>query len=377
MADRTRKILEPVIMLAIMGGLFGYVGSQMGLAHMMNTIMATAHQLLLNTVLFIMAVCVLTGAFGRLLSDFGVVAAIESLLRPLMRPIYNLPGVAVVGALVTFFSDNPAIIALAKDKKFGIYFKDYQLASLVNFGTTFGMGMIVVSFMIGKGFLDGALVGLVGAIVGGIISTRLMQAFCRNHMPPKPMVFEEKSNTAGPAETPNLMMRVLNAVLDGGKSGVELGLAIIPGVLIITTFVLMFCFGPKDPAVGYQGVAFEGVPVLPWLAGHFSWLTYALFGFQSPELIAFPVTSLGAVGAAIGLVPAFIERGLVTSNDIAVFTAMGMCWSGYMSTHTAMLDALGYRSLISRAILSHTIAGICAGVIAHYLFVALVAGGVI
>jgi hypothetical protein len=77
------------------------------------------------------------------------------------------------------------------------------------------------------------------------------------------------------------------------------------------------------------------------------------------------------VGAAIGLVPAFIERGMIAGNDIAVFTAIGMCWSGFLSTHTAMLDALGYRQLTSRAIVSHTIAGACAGIFAHYLYLGL------
>jgi len=45
---------------------------------------------------------------------------------------------------------------------------------------------------------------------------------------------------------------------------------------------------------------------------------------------------------------------------------MGMCWSGYLSTHTAMLDSLGFRQLTSRALLSHTIGGIAAGIAANY-----------
>ena len=50
-----------------------------------------------------------------------------------------------------------------------------------------------------------------------------------------------------------------------------------------------------------------------------------------------------------------------------------MCWSGYLSTHTAMLDSLGYRKCIGKAIGAHTIAGLCAGIIAHFswLLVAL------
>ena len=77
----------------------------------------------------------------------------------------------------------------------------------------------------------------------------------------------------------------------------------------------------------------------------------------------------GTVGAALGLIPKFQEVGLLDGNAIAVFTAMGMCWSGFLSTHTAMLDSLGYRELTSKAILAHTIGGLVAGVVAHWAFV--------
>jgi hypothetical protein len=33
-----------------------------------------------------------------------------------------------------------------------------------------------------------------------------------------------------------------------------------------------------------------------------------------------------------------------------------------------MLDSLGYRKMISKAIGAHAIAGLCAGIIAHFLF---------
>ena len=75
------------------------------------------------------------------------------------------------------------------------------------------------------------------------------------------------------------------------------------------------------------------------------------------------------MGAAIGLIPAFDTAGLIDGNAIAVFTAMGMCWSGFLSTHTGMLDSLGYRKLISKAIASHTVGGLIAGISAHWLFV--------
>lgn len=48
---------------------------------------------------------------------------------------------------------------------------------------------------------------------------------------------------------------------------------------------------------------------------------------------------------------------------------MGMCWSGYLSTHVGMMDALNVRQLVNRAILSHTIGGIVAGTTAHYIYV--------
>ena len=114
---------------------------------------------------------------------------------------------------------------------------------------------------------------------------------------------------------------------------------------------------------------YEGVPDIPWLAEKVDFIFKWLFGFENTELIAFPITSLGAVGAALGLVPKFQSMGLIDNNAIAVFTAMGMCWSGYLSTHTAMLDSMGYRNLTSKAILSHTIGGLCAGITAHWLYV--------
>ena len=146
------KIPSGIICLVVVFGLFIYLASRMGTPNMLNTIMNTAHDLLLNTVFYLMAICVITGALGRVLVDFGVVTLLEKLLRPLMKPLFNLPGVASLGAVMTFLSDNPAIISLAQDKKFSAYFKKYQFISLTNFGTAFGMGLLVVVFMVGQGF---------------------------------------------------------------------------------------------------------------------------------------------------------------------------------------------------------------------------------
>ena len=141
-----------IICLAVFIVLFGYLGSEMGTANMLNTIMNTSHKLLLDTVFYLMAICVLTGAIGKLFVEFGVVNLLEKLLRPLMKPLFNLPGVASLGAVLTFLSDNPAIISLAQDKKFASYFKKYQFISLNNFGTSFGMGLLVIVFIIGQGY---------------------------------------------------------------------------------------------------------------------------------------------------------------------------------------------------------------------------------
>ena len=372
MKKMRRSTVEALVFLALIILVFVLLGSRMGGANMMKTIMNTAHDLLLNTVFYLMGITVLTGALSKLMSEFGVVTLLERVLRPLMKPLYNLPGVAALGAVMTFLSDNPAIIALSKDKKFSSYFKKYQLLSLTNFGTAFGMGFVVIITMVGYMQVTAALVGLVGAICGSIISTRLMQRSCLKDYPeldsPVAATVEEAiPETVEKQKKDGVFMRFLNALLDGGKNGVELGLQIIPGVLIITTAVIMITFGPGEAGV-YNGSSSQGVPILPWLAEKIHWVFEWLFGFQNMELIAFPMTALGAVGAALGLLPTFNAAGILDGNAVAVFTAIGMCWSGYLSTHTAMLDSLGYRKVISKALGAHTIAGLCAGIIAHFLY---------
>ena len=347
------------------------LGSRMGSENLLKTIMNTAHDLLLNTVFFLMGITVITGALSKLFVEFGVVSLLEKILRPLMKPLYNLPGVAALGGVMTFLSDNPAIIALSKDRQFASYFQKYQLYSLTNFGTAFGMGFVVMITMMSYGQTVGALVGLVGAVCGSVISTRLMQRSLLKTWPeldvpavPDYSADEEAQQENAPRD--GVFMRFLNAILDGGKNGVELGLQIIPGVLIITTIVILLTFGPGPE--GYTGASSQGVPVLPWLAGKIHWLFEWLFGFNSMELIAFPMTALGAVGAALGLLPTFNSAGILDGNAVAVFTAIGMCWSGFLSTHTAMFDSLGFRKGISKALGAHAIAGLCAGIIAHFLF---------
>ncbi|MBQ2906235.1 MAG: hypothetical protein IJE47_00530 [Bacteroidales bacterium] len=368
----TKRRIEAAVFLIVFLGFFGFIGMRMGFPNMLNTLMQTSYSLLLETVFYIMAITVLSGALGNLLVEFGVVRLVEVILRPLMKPLYNLPGVAALGGIMTFLSDNPAIISLSKDTNFARYFKKYQLISLTNFGTAFGMGLVVIMFMMGKGYLNAALVGLLGAVIGSIISTRLMQRFILKSNPELDVEISEKEGDEQKISFKTeggVFLRLLNAVLDGGKSGVEIGLAIIPGVLIISTLVMMLTFGM--PEGGYTGGAYEGIALLPYLADKIDFVFKWLFGFENPELVSFPITALGAVGAALGLIPRFVQENIINGNAIAVFTAMGMCWSGYLSTHTAMLDSLGFRSLTSKAILAHTVGGLVAGVAAHWLYVLL------
>ena len=371
----TKRGVEAFLFLIVFFAFFGVLAWKMTLPKMLNTFMQTAYRLLLETVFYIMAICVLMGAISKLLTEFGVVRLLENLLRPLMKPLYNLPGVSALGAIMTFLSDNPAIITLAHDKNFNRYFKKYQLVSLTNFGTAFGMGLVVIAFMTGLGYGKGALVGLFGAVVGSIVSTRLMQRMTLKAYPeldaPVEESFEGDEQKITFKSEGGVFMRFLNSLLDGGKDGVGIGLAIIPGVLCISTIVMMLTFGPSGENGEYMGVAYEGVPVITWLANKINIVFEWLFGFKHGALISFPMTALGAVGAAIGLVPRFISEGIIDSNVIAVFTAIGMCWSGFLSTHAAMLDSLGYRKLIGKAITAHAIGGLLAGIAAHWLYVLL------
>jgi ABC-type cobalt transport system substrate-binding protein len=282
--------------------------------------------------------------------------------------------------LTTYLSDNPAIISLAQDKGFKKYFQDYQLPTLCNLGTAFGMGLILTTFMIGLGdgveYIVPVLVGNVGAIIGSVFSVRIMMIHTKKyygvtHAKLEVIPANDNLNKLREVRVGNIFERVLDATLEGGKTGVELGLAIIPGVVIICTLVMIFTFGPAETVNGvavYTGAKKEGVALFPKIGEMLSPILTPLFGFKSAEAIAFPITALGSVGAAMGLVKDFIAKGLVGPSDIAVFTAMGMCWSGYLSTHVGMMDALGVRKLSSKAILSHTIGGIVAGISAHYLY---------
>lgn len=372
------------IFLVILIGAMVYLSSIMGIGPMFKTLLNTAYSVLLETVLYICAICVIMGAIGALLTEFGVVALAQYLISPIMKPIYGMPGAASIGVVTTFLSDNPAILALAQDKRTKKYFKKYQTPALCNLGTSFGMGIIVCTFMLGlgTGYVPSIAAGLIGCVAGSILSTRLMLFMTKRHyvktgeweaMQEMEDVGQlEESVNGETKKKEGVFSRVMNSLLEGGKLGWQICHATTPGVVCICTIVMILTFGPSgyDEAglAIYTGAAYEGIELLPKLGDLIAPITSLLFGFQDGSNIVVPITSLGAVGAAIGMIPKMIENGLVGANEIAVFTAIGMCWSGYLSTHISMMDALGRRELISKALIAHTIAGLFAGIVAHYVF---------
>ena len=360
-------------------GLFALFAIPMGLANALNTIMNTAYRLLIDTVLYITAVCVIMGAVSALLAEFGFVSLANRLLQPLMKPVYNLPGAAALGVVTTFLSDNPAILALSEDSRFRRYFRRYQFPALTNLGTSFGMGLIVCTYMysltpymrVPLGMAVGT--GLLAAVIGSIVSTRIMLVFTKKYYgaSAEDRFIEEGQSPVPeglrPIRTGGIGSRIISAVLDGGRSGVKMGMSIVPGVLVICTVVMMLIDGPSADGT-YTGAAYEGIRLLPLLAGKIDFILKPMFGFASPEAIGVPVTALGAAGAALSLTSSLVNRNLLTPNDIAVFTAMCMCWSGYLSTHASMMDTLDCKPLIGKAIFSHTVGGLCAGICAHWLY---------
>ncbi len=369
----TETIVFPFVFI----GFFALFAVKMGTANALNTMMNTAYRLLIDTVLYITAVCVLMGAVSALLSEFGFVSLANRLLQPLMKPLFGMPGAAALGVVTTFLSDNPAILSLAEDSHFRHYFRKYQFPALTNLGTAFGMGMIVCTYMyslsaqMGVSLGRAVAAGLAGAVIGSIVSTRLMLRCTRKYYGAEAEDTFRKEVSAIPAgmrpvRTGGIGSRVITAVLEGGKGGVKMGMSIIPGVLVICTLVMMLIDGPSADGT-YTGGAYEGIRLLPIIASKLDFIIRPLFGFSSPEAIGVPVTALGAAGAALSLTSSLVRQSLVSAQDIAVFTAMCMCWSGYLSTHASMMDSLECRPLISKAILSHTAGGIAAGIAAHWI----------
>ncbi len=370
---------ETIVALAVVVAVFSVFAWRMGLGNMFGTMMGTAHDLILNTVFFLMGVIIIAGAFTSLISEFGIVSVANRAVSPFMKPLFGLPGATSIGAVATYLSDNPAIMPLAADKGFLKYFKRWQVTTLVNLGTVFGMGLIVTTFMLAQSSETGrlgkaVLLGNIGAILGGIVSVRLMGHFGRKRYGKDADVVTEEQEGYDilhyrEVRSGNVAQRALEALLDGGVHGVKTGLDIMPGIIIICTIVMMLAFGPTDGT--YTGAAYEGIAFFPWLGTKLSFIIEPLFGFTNPEAIAFPVTSLGSVGAALAIVPEFLEGGIVGAKEICVFTAIGICNAGFLSTHVGMMDGIRERGLTNVAIATHFVGGLCAGVFGHVLFLLL------
>lgn len=374
--------IETYVMLVLFLLVFVLFSLEMGIAYFMSTLINTAFYLLINVAFYIMALAVLTGAIAGIFSEFGILSLFNVLLYPLVRFIYRLPGVAGIGVMSAYLSDNPAMISLIREKEFKKRFKPFQIPVLVNLSTSFGMGLIIAVFFMtlpaslgdsvaGFGnFTTATLIGIVASVVGSIVSVSLLTYYAKKHYQvpktEKPIKTLEGEEYFRETRKGSVVNRFLESALDGGKNGVEIGMQIIPGILVISTFILMLT--NTMPAGGYSGAALEGIGYLPKIGQYLMFIFKPLFGFQSPEAIAFPLISLGSAGAAIGIVPDFISSGYISIKDIAVFTAIGTTWSGYLSTHVGMMDSVGARDLTGKAIFSHTIGGLVSGVVANYLF---------
>lgn len=372
---RTKKAVskETFFTLAVIVVLFGYLGRVMGVDKLFSVMMKTAHDVFLNTSLYITGVATLAGAFSYVLSEFGVIALINKILAPIMRPLFGLPGASALGAITCYTSDNPGILALASDEGYSKYFTKAEEMTHVNFGTVFGMGLIVTAYMLSLGseYFLAVLIGNIGAILGGVISVRLMLNYggkIHGETKADEKAFHDKKEELRTIRDGSGLERFLNSLLEGANAGFKLGISACAGTMLICAIVMMLTFGPAGEAGEYLGVAYEGVALLPRIGSYFLPLAKVLWGFDHAELLAFPFTALGAVGSAMGLTNGLIEKGLANPNTVATFTGMGICLSGFLSTHIGMLDALGQGKYATKNIVTHLIGGLAAGVIANYLF---------
>ena len=369
--------VETFVTLAAIVALFGYLGHVMGIDKVFSVMMKTGFDVLINTSFYIMAVAILAGAIAAIMSEFGIIALINKIISPIMRPLFGLPGAGALGAVTTYISDNPAILPLAQDEGFDKYFTKAEKATYVNLGTTFGMGLIVTAYMLSLGskYFSAVLIGNISAILGGVVSVRLMLLSAKKYYN-EPLSYKIKVEKSAEGETRTIRAggkfeRFMSSMMDGAKSGVSLGLACASGTVLICTFVMILTFGPAGENGEYLGKAYEGVKLLPTLGSYVQPVAKFLWGFDSPELLAYPFTALGAVGSAMGLTKGFIDQGIANAQTVAVFTGMGICMSGFLSTHIGMLDTLKQNHFVRQAIGFQLLGGLCAGVFANYIYMLL------
>ncbi len=372
--------LEGFICLFLFAAFLVGLSLVMGFSNALNTIFNTAYELLTDVVWYLLALIVLMGAVSGLLNEFGVISIANKAFSPLMKPIYGMPGATSIAIFTAFMSDNPSILTLGADKNYARYFKKYQLAALTNIGTAFGMGLIVTVSVLsmngpnGESYVLPVVISLFTLILVSILTTRLMIIKTKKVFGTEAEAVLQGKQKDGldvlryrQARQGSVFFRIYSSMLDGGASGVKIGLGIIPGVLIIATMVLILTNG--KPASGvYTGAAGEGVGLIPLIGGWLMPVLKPLFGFTSPEAIAVPLTALGSAGAAISIIPDMVQSGLLTPGNVAVITSMCMFWSGYLSTHVSMMDTLNFRELTGWSILFHTIGGIAAGILSNLLY---------
>ncbi|MCL2555656.1 MAG: nucleoside recognition domain-containing protein [Firmicutes bacterium] len=385
--------VEAFVVLGILLAVFVPIGIIMGFPNMLSTLFENAFFLLIEICFWIMAITVVIGALSSLLTEFGIISLLNKALSPVMKPIYGMPGASAAAMISCFMSDSPSILTLAGDRRYKRYFKKYQLATLTNLGTSFAMALIIIVIMLRVEPSIGSIVlavgmGIVGTIAGSIISTRLMlrkakKVFGTTDEAEPKAIFD----SAGLREVRegSRGQRAFSSILEGAGDGVKTGFALIPGVLIIANLVMLltgvrgnvYATYDNGQYIYYQGQRIilyanavftgsmgEGVGLIPWLGQALRYPFRWLFGFDNPDAISIPLTALGSAGAAVGL----IRDNAFMARELAAFTAICMFWSGFLSTHVAMMDSMGFKKLAGSSILFHTIGGIAAGIIANYLY---------
>ena len=133
------------------------------------------------------------------------------------------------------------------------------------------MGLIVSTFMIaqsknGDSFIAPVIIGNIGAFIGSIVSVRIMMRYTKKEYGTDEYIFPNMNASYDmlkerKVRSGNAFQRFLEAILDGGKNGVQLSVSIIPGVVIICTLVMMLTNGPSESGV-YTGAAYEGIGAL-------------------------------------------------------------------------------------------------------------------
>ena len=148
------------------------------------------------------------------------------------------------------------------------------------------MGLIVTIFMMGltspsgENFILAAIIGNIGAIIGSIVSVRLMLLHTKKVYGTELEAEESHGNEYDIVEyrevrEGNIAERIMDTILEGGASGVKVGFAIIPGVLIICSIVMILSNSVPETGV-YTGAAYEGVNFLPWIGEKISFITTPL-----------------------------------------------------------------------------------------------------